>query len=410
MKKKFVHDHLVIEAILRYARGEAVDAEEYILLKEWQMRKGEGRPLQDLINDQEWLCISLNRLHGLPAPSDWERFKQRVVRTGDPLPEFRVDRRRLGGAMATVALVICAVVGWIYQPHKRTAPQVAAGNGVAAIVAGQEAELILNDGSPIWIDRVADNSIVAEDSNTTVRKVAPYTLRYEHRPGRPAGTMRHRFSAGRNHAYKLMFACGSVIYAKRGSHIRYPIALQDAVDPVELEGEAGFSIIKSGHLPLMVVTDGIKVDVPESGGTETDFAITGNKDDSLTVGVYQGQVTVRQGATKMMLKDSDEVILARSGVTAKRLGDFDGLLSWTDIDRHYHFDSCSLVEAVQQIADHYQINVSNLCHIEGIRVKGSLRQNLSIKDLLDALQEMECQQAVLTYHDRTIVISPNMRS
>jgi ferric-dicitrate binding protein FerR (iron transport regulator) len=139
----------------------------------------------------------------------------------------------------------------------------------------------------------------------------------------------------------------------------------------------------------------------------TEFHVSSAAGQGLTeVCVYRGAVRVQQGAQGVTLRDSDEVAVQNDILLRKKkISDFDSLLAGTDIDQRFHFDNCSLTEAVQQIADYYHADVSNPTHTRGVPVKGDPAQSLPLTALLKDIELIEEGKAHLGLHGKTILIS-----
>jgi len=335
-------DNLIIEILLKYARQEELEGEEYSLLQKWHARWGGGKPLSNLVDDPEWLRICLYWQHGMPDRSDWRELKRLIAATGDPLPASRIYARWVTGGVAAAALILVVGIAWFARTP--------------------------GPGTP--------------DSRPMVD---------------------HFFYAATTGPYKLVLPDGSWVRLEKGASLRYSPALRGTKQPVTLTGDAWFSVAKNNEAPLSIsLADSTVVDV-----LGTEFHISSVAGGTLTkVCVYRGAVRVQQGPKSVILKDSDEVTVQNNRLLPKkRMEDFDALLAGTDIDQRFHFDNCSLTEAVQQIADHYHVDVSNPTHTPGIPVKGDPAQSLPLKELLKDIELIENGNAYLGLSDKTILIS-----
>ena len=400
-------DHFIVEILLKYARQENLDEKEHALLEKWQARWGEGRPLDDLIHDREWLRVCLFWQHDPPRRSDWRAQKRLIAATRDPLPAARSDRRWATGIVAVTALILVAAALYIV-PASWPARRAALGDAITRDTSldqapGGHAQLICNDGRRILPDSIPDNAIIVVEGNFVVRKLAGHILQYELVPDKPVTPMVHFFKTGATGPYKLLFPDGSKVLLKKGASLRYSPALRGTGQPAVLSGEAWFSIAQNSAAPLSVMASGTAVIV-----LGTEFHVSSAAGKGLTeVCVYRGAVRVQQGAQGVTLRDSDEVAVQNDILLRKKkISDFDSLLAGTDIDQRFHFDNCSLTEAVQQIAGHYHLDVANPTHIQGIPITGSPPKSMPLKTLLNAIGLVETGRAWLSLNGKTILISP----
>lgn len=400
-------DHFIVKIILKYARQENLDEREHALLEKWQTRWGEGRPLDDLIHDQEWLRVCLCRQHGLPGRNNWRKQKRQIAATGDPLPVSRSDRRWATGVVLAIALIVGVVIASINHTSRPATPA-ALSDAITRDTSldqapGGHAQLICKNGRPILLDSIANNAIIVEEGNVLVRKLDRHTMQYELLPDKPVTPMVHFFYAGATGPYKLLFPDGSKVLLKKGASLRYSPALRGTGQPAVLSGEAWFSIAQNSAAPLSVRASGTAVIV-----LGTEFHVSSAAGQRLTeVCVYRGAVRVQQGTQLVTLRDSDEVAVQNNILLPKKkISNFDTLLAGTDIDQRFHFDNCSLTEVVQQIADHYHCDVSNPTHIRGVPVTGSLPKSMPLKALLNAIGLVETGKAWLSLNGKTILISP----
>jgi len=335
-------DNLIIEILLKYARQEELEGEEYSLLQKWHARWGGGKPLSNLVDDPEWLRICLYWQHGMPDRSDWRELKRLIAATGDPLPASRIYTRWVTGGIAAAVLIMVVMVVHFVRTSGTAMP--------------------------------------------TPRSIA----------------MNHFFYAATAGPYKLVLPDGSRVQLEKGASLRYSPALRGTRQPVVLTGNAWFSVAKNSQSPLTVLVNGTTVDV-----LGTEFHISSAAGGTLTkVCVYRGAVRVQQGPKSVTLRDSDEVTVQNTRLLPKKkVKDFDALLAGTDIDERFHFDNCSLTEAVQQIADHYHVDVRNPTNTQGIPVRGDPAHSLPLKELLKDIELIENGNAYLGLSDKTILIS-----
>jgi transmembrane sensor len=388
---------LILNTMLKHARQEALNTNENILLKKWQRRSGEGRPLDDLIHDEQWLRKSLRGLYRRSSLEDWRALQHRIAESGDPMPVMVIDSRRLIGVLSMAVLVLLLVVAGISR-HSGARVRMAAFTLPELPSAGEIAHFIRNDGSQVAFDSLPANSVLAKEGKVTVRKVDSYTLRYE---GEPEGqvSISHCLCTGKTGAYRILFPGNLTAYLNSGTSFRYSYPFRGSKQPPELNGEACFDISPNSSIPFTVMANRTAVQVL---GTKFDVCSYA-RDTMTTVSVGSGAVKVGHGSDTLQLAAGQTLRIKKNGLERITGTDFKELVVWTD--SVFHFDNTSFDQAIKEIAECFHVIVYNPSNIRGIAVSGDLPRTLPLEKILNRIEEIENGHAFLKKSDHSIVIT-----
>jgi transmembrane sensor len=125
---------------------------------------------------------------------------------------------------------------------------------------GNKAILTLANGTQIDLNKKAAG-LMAQQQDTRIVKTADGTLRYENGEGDKLPATQNSIAIPRGGQYQLVLADGSKVWINSQSTLKFPTAFNGASREVELTGEAYFEIAHNTRQPFLVHSGGQVVKV-----------------------------------------------------------------------------------------------------------------------------------------------------
>jgi transmembrane sensor len=120
---------------------------------------------------------------------------------------------------------------------------------------GNKAILTLANGTQIDLNKKAAG-LMAQQQDTRIVKTADGTLRYENSDGDELPAAQNSIAIPRGGQYQLVLADGSKVWINSQSTLKFPTAFNGASREVELTGEAYFEIAHNTRQPFLVHSGG----------------------------------------------------------------------------------------------------------------------------------------------------------
>lgn len=167
----------------------------------------------------------------------------------------KVLRLRSWGIVAAVASLLVGIFVYFQGLEDR----LVSGKPVIAKINGQFPVLELENGSSVVLDSVPMSFL---EAGVAVKKSEQLSLSYALPDTLIAREPVYNvLRVPRGAEYDLILSDGSRVWLNAESRLRYPVVFSDSCREVELEGEGYFEVAKDSHRPFRVMTRGQVVEV-----------------------------------------------------------------------------------------------------------------------------------------------------
>lgn len=359
-----VHNqNLIDELIVKYARQEKLSREEQVILDAWCAQSAEHRRTLERYRKRVKNGKDLRALAPVPLDAIREKLAQQVTNGEESppkttswlrqwLPWLRHWLLRRRTAIVTVATALLLVVGIRLWPRQyRSIPLPVSGDS-----------LVLTDGTYSNCELV-----ISKD-----RK--PFNL------GLPDGGW---------------------VLIQPGSRLILP-DFKSKVQVATLDGVAYFKIEKNKSRSFTVVgPNGMKA---RDLGTCFAFYALGGKEDKVVL--LSGAVQVFHNRDVILLKPNEEAVLRGDGLVRQKMRGSAGLRHWSGDSPLIHWQNVAFADAVEEIADWYDLKVENPQHVKGSPITTDAFRAPSLDLIIQQIRFAERGMAVVEIKAGTIIISP----
>jgi ferric-dicitrate binding protein FerR (iron transport regulator) len=340
-------DNLIMELILKYARGSVLSQEEYRILREWEAASRDNKALLESFGDQEWLEERLKEMQAVPSQEMWHTIRQRI------------------GAPAEV-------------PVTKPSPVYPMLGGLA--IAALLAILLIQ---PRLLREIFSRTATVQPSATRIAEVS---------------VSRYR----RSGPVEITLPDGSKVKLSYASRLRYPEQFAGSTREVELTGEASFDIAKQSDHPFILHAGRATVQV-----LGTFFNVRAYPDEPDAVTLISGALKVSDSAGKIarVMKPAERAVVSGSDIRVVHCEHPETNLSWSDKDPAFHFDNTDLHAVVRELARWYEVDVVDSLPVSGMPITA---KDLPMRDPLDAyvtlINYTEIGYAHIERHGRQLIL------
>lgn len=245
--------------------------------------------------------------------------------------------------------------------------------------------LTLADGTSIVLDSAA-NGALAQQGNIKVLKLDGQ-IAYSHtRNDVNAQPVYNTIATAKGNQYQLILSDGSKVWLNAASSIRFPAAFTGNERRVEVTGEAYFEVAKNSAEPFRVVIDKPFGNDGEIEVLGTHFNVNAYDDEKDTkTTLLEGSVKVKTASTVQVLvpgqqarQTSDARIVINKDV------DVSQVVAWKE--GFFLFDNTDLRTLMRQVARWYDIEVVFEGKVPEDGFSGKISRSVPLSDLLNALE------------------------
>lgn len=356
---------------------------------------------------------------------EFETLQQQAVISGKPSAnwvgqlESRLDaisggtvvpmrpRRNLAKVISWAAAAVLVIgTGAYFLMNKKAAQQqqVIAETEKAILPGTDRAELILADGSTLQLNEAA-NGILAEQGNSTIKKVNDRVLVYESKATGKNGTdVYNTIRTPRGGQYQLVLPDQTKVWLNAGSSIRFPVAFNGKERRVAINGEVYFEVAKNPNQPFKAVIaadltpEGVSKGIGEVEVVGTHFNIMAySNEPAIQTTLLKGSVKVVSGNLSKVLKPGQQAkiinfAVANDKLTVQDIPEAEELVSWKD----GFFPGTSADVLMRQIARWYDVGLEFQGSVPEMKFEGKLPREAGIEDVLKILNA----NGIHTYLDK----------
>ena len=341
-------DNLIMELILKYARGSVLSQEECRILHEWGAASPDNKLLLESFGDQEWLEERLKEMEAVPSQRMWGTIRQRIG-----APE-EVPVKKLGplypvlGGLAIVALLAVLLI------HPRLLQQLFPRTETVPLQA----------------------TVITEVSISDYKRTGPVNI---------------------------ILPDGSKVKLSYASRLSYPERFTGSTREVELTGEASFDIAKQSNHPFIVHAGQVNVQVL---GTYFDVKAYRGEPDAVTL--ISGAVKVSDSAGKVarVMKPAQQAVVRDGAIDVVGCEHPETSLAWSGKTPVFHFDNTDLHTVVHELARWYELDMVDSLPVSGTPISGELKMQDSLRDDdLTLINYTETGFAHVERHGRRLILS-----
>jgi transmembrane sensor len=329
--------------------------------------------------------------------ADWEHLFHKITGDEENVAALRTVVRRfpIGRWSAVAAAMLLLVAGGWFFLHHSGRPVMAPAVAVAADIAPgrSRATLTLADGSTVDLDEAKDGVISRQGGSQVVKREGSQ-LAYQEKEGRDAVTY-NVLATPRGGQYQLVLPDGSKVWLDAASSLRYPTVFAGRERVVELKGEAYFEIAQNAAMPFKVNVEkaGATMQVEVLG---THFNIMAYGDEpSMNTHLLEGTVRVHGGSMAKLLRPGQQATWNGRGqgtgagagtgeVLSVGPGDMEEAVAWKD--GMFRFNESTIEQVMRQLSRWYDVEVVYVNAPPKDLFRGEMYRNVTISKMLKVLE------------------------
>lgn len=371
-------------------------------LDTWLQENGDNHTLYDDLHDQEKLGNDLNELESYDPDVAYEKLSQKIFPNTEPAGKRLHFRIWWYMVAAVVILVAGGVAYFALDKPAKSAPKtavVAQKKTPGTASDSKKAVLILGDGTSIVLNDM-NNGDIAQQGNVIVKKIRNGLLQFK-LTGEQANTSAlNTIRTPRGGEYEVILDDGSHIWMNSASTLQFPVHFNDPDRRVDLTGEAYFEVqstlLPSGHKKSFIVS----VDNMEVQAVGTAFNISAYKeDDRSQTTVVEGLVKVNRNNKTNMLTPGKKLI-AKDTATTIEDADIKQEIAWKNGD--FVFRNTSLTMVMNELARWYDMDVTYDKGVPSLHFSGEVQRTSDIKSVLQMLEYTGGVTFTISKHNITV--------
>ena len=272
---------------------------------------------------------------------------------------------------------------------------------------GNKATLTLADGTVIDLDK-AGNGTIATEGKTKVNKKEDGQLEYKSTTSTSRSAITYNLlSTPRGGQYQLILPDGSKVWLNAASSIKYPTEFSNEERVVEITGEAYFEIAnvinKAKHekVPFVVKANEIEVEVL---GTHFNMNVYSDEDAVRTT-LLEGRVKLKLSGkdTYSILQPGQQATWNKKSEELKKFKDVDveEVVAWKN--GYFQFNNSDIKAVMRQLERWYDVKVEYRGDVPDREFVGTLPRSLDLSKMLMLLEKQHVQFKI---DGRKIIVSP----
>jgi len=332
------------QMVVRYVKGE-LSEEEMDELKRWRDERAEHEELFRNVVSKEELERGIRRFVKTSEQQEleWNRILNRTVRKKRHSRKMSWMRY---AALFVLPLLVGGIVYFSWDTTRETGPVVTSPRIVPGV---SMAELVLPDGTKVWLDREANRALEEGVKNSGD------TLNYTEIVAsgiQDSCEIYHTLRVPCGGEYTLVLADGTTVYLNAESELRFPKQFKGKSRKVYLEGEGYFDVQRDEKQPFVVEVKQVEVRVL---GTSFGIRAYTGEANVLTT-LVRGRVNVEAGGKQVELSPGQQADFNRGNdrLTVTEV-DVEQYVSWKD--GRLVFDNKPLEFILEELGRWYSFDV-----------------------------------------------------
>ncbi len=193
----------------------------------------------------------------------------------------------------------------------------------------------------------------------------------------------------RGGTYQVTLSDGTKVWLNAGTTLKYPLAFDDRVRSVEINGEGYFVVAKDKSRPFRVVSKGQEIEVL---GTEFNVSAYADEPDTKTT-LVNGAVQV----TNLRSKVVNRLSPGKQAIVNEEYTGIRDVLIEKDIawkNGSFYFDNTPLEEMMKQISRWYDVEIVYERQVPKDRFSGTMSRDVTLQTILEFLRISEVNYRV----------------
>ena len=332
------------QMVVRYVKGE-LSEEEMDELKRWRDERAEHEELFRNVVSKEELERGIRRFVKTSEQQEleWNRILNRTVRKKRHSRKMSWMRY---AALFVLPLLVGGIVYFSWDTTWETGPVVTSPRIVPGV---SMAELVLPDGTKVWLDREANRALEegVKNSGDTLNYTEVVASGIQ-----DSSEIYHTLRVPRGGEYTLVLADGTTVYLNAESELRFPKQFKGQSRKVYLEGEGYFDVQRDEKQSFVVEVKQVEVRVL---GTSFGIRAYMGEENVLTT-LVRGRVNVEAGGKQVELSPGQQADFNRGNdrLTVTEV-DVEQYVSWKD--GRLVFDNKPLEFILEELGRWYSFDV-----------------------------------------------------
>ncbi len=296
---------------------------------------------------------------------------------------------------ASLLILVSVTVLFLTNNHSGKAPAGHIANSPAEdIEPGKEgAVLTLVDGSTIVLDSLGNGLVTTQNGTKVVLKNGQ--LLYDAENGPVSAVGYNTMATPRGRQFQLILPDGSKVWLNAASSIRYPTVFANSERKVEITGEVYFEVAKNDQMPFRVVSDGgTEIEVLGTHFNVNSYSNEASVNTTLLEGsvrlISQGQNVVLKPGQQALTIDKKGVRTGSAQTTGIRVlsnVNVQKVMAWKN--GLFYFQDAKLEEVMRQLERWYDIEVVYEKGVPQIEFFGRMGRDLTLTNVLRGLEMSE---------------------
>lgn len=379
-----MNQHLQIAEILyKVACKQELTASEATVLANWQQEAPDKRRIVALAENDDELNAAIGEIYSFDKEKIWQELVDRKQKN---MPVQGTGRLRTIWLRYAAAAVLVLISGaYLYNTSlKKKEEQTAAVAIVQDVPPGTEgAILTLADGTRITLDSL-QNGVIAVEKGTEIT-LSNGSLAYGAMSNKRGEMAFNTMSTPRGRQFLLVLPDKTKVWLNAESSIRYPTVFYGKERVVQVEGEAYFEVTKNAQAPFKVILrDSSNIEV-----LGTSFNVNSYyADSSSKTTLVEGSVKVNAGKRTQLLRPGQQAVVSKDqSLQLNSNPNIRQVTAWKN--GVFNFEEVHVKEVMNQLERWYDIQVVYESGIPDIRFWGEISRDLSLGDVIEALQKTE---------------------
>jgi transmembrane sensor len=356
-------------------------------LNAWLQENGDNYLLYEQLMDQETLGKDLNELDKYDPARAYERVTQKLFPQQTPGKRvyFRIWWYTAAALLLLVAGGIAYFA--LNKPANTIIPQstiIAQKKAPGTPPDTKKAILILADGSTIALNEIV-NGDIAHQGQVIIHKNQNGQLAYKPYSAAVAVAGSNTLRTPRGGEYQVVLEDGTKIWLNSASSLQFPVQFNTSERRVVLTGEAYFEVAKAidpktNNRKSFIVT----VDNMEVQAIGTAFNISAYKEDNNSqTTVVEGLVKVSRKNKFSMLKPGKKLIAADTTFSIID-ADIKQEIAWKNGEFVFHNTSLKMV--MNELARWYDMEIEYAPGVPSLHFSGEVQRESNIAKVLEMLE------------------------
>jgi ferric-dicitrate binding protein FerR (iron transport regulator) len=266
--------------------------------------------------------------------------------------------------------------------------------------------LTLANGKQIVLDSAGNGLLAVQGQSKVVNKNGEIVYKGENDASGPNEILYNTMTTPKGRQYQLVLADGSKVWLNAASSIRFPATFSNNERRVEITGEAYFEIAAAyssntnNKIPFIVSANGTDIKV-----LGTHFNVNAYNDESaIRTTLLEGSVNVSSANSRqsITIKPGQQSQVTKAGnIKVMDDVDVDAVMAWKN--GYFSFQQADLTTVMRQVSRWYDVDIVYEGTIPNRRFGGEITRNTNASQVLQILEDSKIHFRI---EGKKIVVMP----